>query len=148
MDKTRCDYSILADPQIFAVNKMEPVSAHKYEYGSDTDEKLRIDLNGSWKFQFAMNYDSCEKDFWKNGTDVSTWDDIEVPGHVELQGYDVPRYVNIMYPWDGYEDLKPGEIPTEYNPVYNYVLYTDVPENYVGRAYISFQGVESALHCG
>ena len=35
------------------------------------------------------------------------WDIIQVPGHIQLQGYDKPHYVNTMYPWDGHEAIYP-----------------------------------------
>ena len=55
-------------------------------------------------------------------------------------------YVNTQYPWDGHEAVEPGEIPTEENPVGNYVKYFTVPEFMKnGPVYISFQGVESGF---
>lgn len=140
-DDREFDYGIVANPEIFQVNKMNPVSTHHYENG----EKLVLSLNGEYRFNFSKNYDECPKNFWKDGYDVSGWDKITVPGHVQMQGYEAPQYTNMLYPWDGHEEIVPGQIPVEYNPVYSYVLDTEVPDNFMKRAYISFQGVESAF---
>ena len=43
----------------------------------------------------------------KMETDCSEWAEIHVPGHIQLQGYDRPQYVNVQYPWDGREEIAP-----------------------------------------
>ena len=58
---------------------------------------------------------------------VSSWDDIRVPAHIQMEGYDKPQYANVQYPWEGREEVKPGEIPTSFNPVASYVKYFEVP---------------------
>lgn len=135
------NYDIVTNPEIFEINRMKPVSTHHFENG----EKLLLNLNGKYRFNFAENYDCSPKGFWAKDYDVSGWDEITVPGHVQLQGYEAPKYVNVMYPWEGHEEIVPGQIPVKYNPVYSYVLDTNVPANFKERAYISFQGVESAF---
>jgi beta-galactosidase len=63
-----------------------------------------------------------------------------------MQGYDKPQYVNVQWPWDGLDDIEPGEIPVDFNPVASYVKYFTVPEQMLGESiFISFQGVESGL---
>lgn len=135
------DYSAVGDIKVFEINKMPPKSAHSF-YG---DEDLKMKLNGTYMFKMAENIEKTDKGFWMPGVDVSGWAEITVPGNIQMQGYEVPQYINSMYPWDGHESLMPGEIPKEYNPVYNYVRDVDIDEKFVGRAYISFQGVESAF---
>ena len=74
------------------------------------------------------------------------WDDIRVPAHIQMEGYDVPQYANVQYPWEGHEDIHPGEIPEHFNPVASYVKYFEVPEEMQGkRLFISFQGAESGI---
>ena len=60
-------------------------------------------------------------------TAVKPWGDIRVPAHIQLEGYDKPQYANVQYPWEGREEVKPGEIPEEFNPVASYVKYFEVP---------------------
>ena len=63
-----------------------------------------------------------------------------------MEGYDAPQYANTQYPWEGREDIRPGEIPEYFNPVASYVKYFTVPERMKGkRLFISFEGAESAL---
>lgn len=87
-------------------------------------------LNGSWNFSY-------------NGS--TKWRQIKVPGHMELQGYRSPQYVNTTYPWDGVEDLKPGEVPSD--RINNYDRYRKKLEasKEWNRVYMKFDGVESSL---
>ncbi len=63
-----------------------------------------------------------------------------------MEGYGEPQYANVQYPWEGWEEVKLGEIPTCFNPVASYVKYFEVPENMKGkRVFISFQGAESGI---
>lgn len=135
------DYGIVSNPEIFQINKRKAVSTHYFENG----QKLVLSLNGEYKFNYSENYEKCPKDFWNENYDVSGWDSIKVPGHVQLQGYEAPQYVNVIYPWDGHEEIVPGQIPTEYNPVYSYVRDVEISDNFLERCYISFQGVESSF---
>lgn len=142
--------SWLADPTYFAVNRMPAHSSHKYyntaNEAYDGVSSFCHSLNGLWKFSYAENLESGIKDFEQTDFNCKNWNDIKVPGHIQLQGYDTPQYVNVMYPWDGHEALKPGELPTKFNPVANYVKYFTVPEHMTNKPlYISFQGVESGF---
>ena len=141
----------LSDTSVFAVNKIEAHSDHKYyltkSEGSTGEMTLRQSLNGNWKFNFAINPSSRVKEFYKEEFNCNLWKDIVVPGHIQLQGYDKPQYINTMYPWDGHSDLRPPEVSEEYNPVGCYVKYFNVDENIKGESvYISFQGVENAFY--
>ena len=31
------------------------------------------------------------------------WDEIRVPAHIQMEGYDVPHYTNTTYPWEANE---------------------------------------------
>ena len=63
-----------------------------------------------------------------------------------MEGYDIPQYVNIQYPWDGREDVWRDAVPSEFNPVASYVKYFTLPEGFrKSGLYISFQGVESGF---
>lgn len=144
------NYEIVKNPEIFAQNRLPAHSDHEfysseeYKYGDFSD--FKYSLNGIWKFNYATNYESSIKDFFENECDCKDWDDIKVPAHIQLEGYDKIQYVNTQYPWDGHEDIHPGEIPEDYNPVGNYVKYFTLPDFMQNNpVYISFQGVESAF---
>lgn len=139
----------LTNPEIFQVGRLEAHSDHSFyedcaEYGAEM--KLRQSLNGTWKFSFAKNLDEIDEDFYKEDFSVENYDDIKVPGHIELQGYDKNHYINMLYPWEGKEDLRPPYFPLEDNPVGSYVTFFDLDEELAGKKkYLSFQGVEKAF---
>ena len=63
-----------------------------------------------------------------------------------MEGHDLPAYVNTQYPWDALEELRPGEVPSFFNPVADYVTEFTLPEGFRGHELsISFQGVESGF---
>ena len=149
------DYSKVKDPQYFCENRMEAHSDHvnyrdvkemrtAMQEGADTS--FRQSLNGLWKFHYARNYRSTIQGFEKEDYCCYDWDDIHVPAHIQMEGYDAPQYANVQYPWEGHEEINPGEIPDRFNPVASYVKYFTVSEQMKGkRLFISFQGAESGL---
>lgn len=133
------DYNKVKDPSFFQENRLPAHSDHK----SDIP---KLSLNGLWKFAYAPNYRVSAHGFEAADYDCKCWADIRVPAHIQMEGYDIPQYVNLQYPWDGREEVKPGEIPERFNPVGQYVKYFTVPEDWEGKPlYVSFQGVESAF---
>ena len=134
----------LANPEIFEVNREKAHSDHIY---TTKDGNLRQSLNGTWKFNYTEHPDSRPADFYKTDFDVTGFDEIKVPGHIQLQGYDKPQYVNTQYPWEGQESLIPPQIPQKRNPVGSYVKFFDVDASLLGKeTFISFQGVETAIY--
>lgn len=146
----RFNYENVKNPEFFAENRMKAHSDHTY-YANRKEEEakengFRYSLNGLWKFAYAKNIDSAIKGFEAADYDAMPWDDIHVPAHIQMEGYDVPQYANVQYPWDGREQIEAGEIPTHFNPVASYVKYFEVPEGWKKeKIYISFQGVESGI---
>lgn len=142
----------LENPTIFKVNRIDAHSDHLYfETLSEAEKfdeiKLKQSLNGSWKFSYAENPDMREKDFYKEEFDCSNFSKIEVPGHIQTQGFDQMQYVNVTYPWDGRENLRPPYISKEYNPVGSYIKYFELNDNLKNkRVFLSFQGVETAFY--
>ena len=148
------DYGKIKDPAFFAQNRVKAHSDHHYYKNhrelAEKNESFRQNLNGLWKFQYARNLAEAPVGFEAEDFDCKGWEDIRVPAHIQMEGYDKPQYVNVQYPWDGHEAIEPGEIPTQFNPVASYVKYFTVPENMQGkRLFVSLQGVESgfALWC-
>nr|WP_255622747.1 glycoside hydrolase family 2 TIM barrel-domain containing protein [Tessaracoccus sp. OS52] len=104
-------------------------------------------LNGTWKFHHAKNPALAPQGFEAPDYDTDAWDDIPVPAHIQLQGYDRPQYANVQHPWDGFEDIWPGQVPERYNPVGSYVKQFTLTEP-LGegeRLSVSFNGAESAI---
>lgn len=140
----------LKDPRVFQVNRLEAHSSHAYYKNYEEEQQktssFRKSLNGIWKFHFAGNPDMTIPGFEQPEYSCDAWEDIRVPLSIQLQGYGEPQYVNIMYPWDGHEEVKPGQIPQRVNPVASYVKYFTVDPAWEGQSIrISFQGAESAV---
>jgi len=146
----------LSDPEYYEENRVAAHSDHvAYRNWDEADvwldplgrkSSFRLFLDGSWKFHYAKNYEQTIRGFEKPEYDCRGWDDIRVPAHIQMEGYDSPQYANTQYPWDGREDVWTDEMPTKFNPVASYVKYFTLPESFSGeRVFISFQGAESGM---
>ncbi len=144
------DYNKVKDPRFFKENVL-PAHAALHLYADEKEaargeSSLRMSLDGVWKFSYAVNIDSAVKGFEQEDYDCRPWADIRVPAHIQMEGYDMPQYVNTQYPWDGREEVLPGGIPERFNPVASYVKYFEVPEHMRGQEIrIVFEGVESGM---
>lgn len=143
--------SMLSDPRVVAVNKVAPHSDHRW-FASLTEQKAKESsyeqsLDGIWKFQYARNPNLAPEGFEDLAYDTSTWDDIRVPAHIQMEGYDRPQYVNTQYPWDGHEEILPPEIPMDFNPTASYVkdFQLDRQLEPGELVTVTFEGAESAL---
>lgn len=141
-------YDILKNPQIFSQQELPYHSDHRF-YAQEEELKqgqsrFVRSLNGVWKFSYAINYEARIRDFESMLIDCHDWEEIRVPSHIQMEGYDAPQYINVQYPWEGREEIEPGEIPTKFNPVASYVKYFFVPDGWQ-RVFLSFEGVESAM---
>ncbi|MEV0598245.1 glycoside hydrolase family 2 TIM barrel-domain containing protein [Streptomyces sp. NPDC050315] len=140
-------------PRTFQVNR-EPARPRLIPYASTAaalaGEVARSpyhrSLNGTWRFHWSKNPDERPTGFHAPGFDDSSWDRIPVPSNWEIEGYPEPIYLNIKYPWIGYEDPQPPQVPQDFNPVGSYRRTFTVPEDWDGRrTLLSFQGVKSAF---
>ena len=144
------DSNIIKNPEIFEQNRLAAHSDHVC-YKNELEKikgksSLRYDMNGLWKFAYAKNQSLAPCGFEAADYDCKSWDEIRVPAHIQMEGYDVPIYTNTTYPWEADESIKPGEVPEIFNPVASYVKYFTIPENMKNkRVCISFQGVESGF---
>lgn len=104
-----------------------------------------------------MNAKKRPVSFYENGYDISEFDEIQVPQHIELAGYDKIHYINTMYPWEGHEYRRPagtcnhiGEgmfSEASYNPTGSYIRFFDLDEALIGkRVILSFEGAEQAIY--
>ena len=144
------DSNIIKNPEIFEQNRLAAHSDHVC-YKNELEKikgksSLRYDMNGLWEFAYAKNQSLAPCGFEAADYDCKGWDEIRVPAHIQMEGYDVPIYTNTTYPWEADESIKPGEVPEIFNPVASYVKYFTIPENMKNkRVCISFQGVESGF---
>lgn len=139
---------VVKDPAIFAEGRLPAHSDHvPYRTATELhlgESSLRVSLDGLWRFHYARNLSAAPKDFPE--VDSAGWDTIPVPAHVQMEGWGNPAYLNVQYPWDGSEALKPGQPPEYFNPVMDYVKTFTLPEHFLGQdVNVSFQGVESGF---
>lgn len=141
------------DPTVVGVNKEPPhavrvsypdaESARVAEPGRETSPWLQS-LNGDWRFHWVPKPADRPTEFFGTSFDDSAWKTIPVPSNVEFQGYGIPIYVNIKYPW-GKAD--PPHIPADNNPVSSYRRKFTIPETWKGRqTFLRFDGVNSAMY--
>ena len=147
----QANLSWLTDPTVFRVNRLDAHSDHvcyrSAEEAKAEDSSLRQSLNGSWRFVWSPCPDLRPADFWQKDFDISGFGTIQVPGHMETQGFGQNQYTNILYPWDGRAQLLPPEIDWDNNHVGSYVKEFDLEEGLRGqRVCVSFQGVEQAFY--
>ena len=145
------DLNWLTDPTVFQHGRLNAHSDHicyaSMEELFQGETSLRQSLDGMWRFAWSPKPASRPEDFWREDFDGSGFGTIQVPGHMELQGYGQIQYINTLYPWDGRAKLRPPEIDWENCPVGSYVRVFDLEPRQRGKKVcISFQGVEQAFY--
>lgn len=99
-------------------------------------------LNGKWKFCYSETPQESPLYLQEGNVSVNDWGEIEVPGHWQLQGYGVPHYTNVLYPFP----VDPPYTPTE-NPTGTYYRTFIIPENWQEEEiYLRFEGVDNSFH--
>lgn len=162
-------------PEQLGYNKEQP-RAYAFHF-STIEEAKRVlpassayyrSLDGVWKFHWCATPDERPKNFFETSYDVSSWDDIEVPGCWNVQGlqkdgtmkYGVPIYVN--QPVIFYHEVKEGDWKegvmrepkdtrwTTYkyrNEVGSYRRTFSIPNEWKGRqVFVNFDGVDSFFY--
>lgn len=140
----------LSNAELVEENRLPACSDHHWyktpQEWEGRNSSYEWSLNGLWKFSYAHNPSQVIPGFESPTFDCAGWDDMRVPGHIQLQGYDIPQYVNTQYPWDGNQDVHEGQAPTSFNPVACYVKTFVPPSLGEGeRLVVEFAGAESAL---
>ena len=145
MNASHPELKWLEDPRVFAVNRLDAHSDHTW-YTEAGD--LRQSLDGAWRFAYSASPAARPADFWQPDASLDGFDEIAVPGHIEMQGYGQIQYINTMYPWDGRHALRPPHIAWDDTPVGSYVKTFTLDQALQGkRVCVSFQGVERAFYC-
>lgn len=119
----------------------------RYAFGADRDKSpFYKSLNGQWKYHFSKTQLERVPGFEALSFDDATWATIPVPANVEIEGYGVPIYTNIKYPWG--KATPPVVDPANpYNSVSSYRHTFEIPKDWDGRSiFISFDGVNSFFY--
>lgn len=143
----------IQNPEIVEENKL-PARATFFAYESlELAKKKELknsnryqSLNGIWKFNWSKNPGERPTEFYKSDFDVSNWNEIPVPANWELEGYGIPIYTNIPYPFSFTETPTPPELPQDYNPVGSYKREFSIPTSWDGEElFIHLGAVKSAF---
>ncbi|WP_185957464.1 glycoside hydrolase family 2 TIM barrel-domain containing protein [Saccharicrinis carchari] len=146
------------NPQIIGINK-EQATATFSSYVKEADAlgfkqtDTEKSLNGKWKFRWVAKPEERPLDFYKTDFDVSGWDEIVVPGNWQMQGFGIPIYTNIKYPFEKKQPYVTQKPPKEYtsfalrNPVGSYKHEFEIPNGWMNKTlFIKFDGVKSAFY--
>jgi len=137
------------NPEIFQINREAPTASfYRYESVKKALENESWEnsafyqsLNGKWDFKYVESVPERPIDFFNSDFDTSAWDKISVPSNWELEGYGIPIYTNIVYPFP----KNPPYIPHDENPVGSYKRNFEIPQNWTGKnIYLHFEGVSGA----
>ena len=127
------------DLTVYQVNKMPP---RTNVMPCDEDMYVRS-LNSQWRFNYVKTPSDKIEGFYNVDFDSQRWMLMPVPGNWELNGFDVPVYVNVANEFKS----NPPYAPTEYNPVGQYITEFKVPGEWEGRnVYINIGAVKSAMY--
>lgn len=114
---------------------------------------MRRSLNGKWKFRWSKKPSERPAGFYQPDFNVSSWNDIIVPGNWQTQGFGLPIYVNITYPFKKDHPYVMGNPPKHFtsnvlrNPVGSYRKNFTLPDRWNGKTiYLHFAGVKSAMY--
>lgn len=138
------------NPAVFGINKEKyHTSVVPFDNVKDAKEKDRRQssyyklLNGVWKLNYASTPETAPKDFYKPEFNVDNWNNVNVPGSLENQGFSEFIFKNIDHPFTPNEP----KIPHNENPVASYRTMFNIPGNWdTKQIYLSFDGVESAFY--
>lgn len=140
--------SYLENPQLVSVNR-EEAHATFFPYENRqlaiADQKQRsenfLTLNGTWQFKYSQNPESRPKGFYLDTFDTDRFDQIQVPGNWEAQGFGTPYYLDEEYPFEP----NPPHVPKD-NPVGSYKKTFQLSEEWVGQnVFVYFGSVRSAM---
>ncbi len=139
------------DPEVFQINRERP-HATFYRHTSEATamaakrfegSPFYQSLNGVWKFHWVKKPSERPAYFYLENFDVGAWDDIIVPGNWELNGFGIPIYSNITYPFSA----DPPKVDRDHNPVGSYRRVFNISEDWLDQeVYIHFGAVRSAMY--
>ncbi len=140
------------NPSVIGINK-EAYHSSLVLPSKKNECKEIVSLNGTWKFKWSPKPEVRPVDFYKADYDVTAWDNIQILGNWQMQGFGTPIYTNINYPFNRNQPQVSSEPPKDWtsyenrNPVGSYVTTFKVEPGMVDKQfYLHFEGVESAMY--
>ncbi|MBN2686411.1 MAG: DUF4981 domain-containing protein, partial [Pontiellaceae bacterium] len=140
------------NPAVVGINKEKAHATFVLPSEKAADPRV-VSLNGLWRFKWSPNPDSRPADFYQPDYSTEEWDLIQVPGNWQMQGFDLPIYTNMKYPFKADPPRVTGEPPQNFysydhrNPVGSYCTTFEVQEEWLSqRLFLHFAGVKSAFY--
>jgi len=141
------------NPDVIGINKL-PYHSTLQLPSKEAECPEIVSLDGKWYFHWAKDPDSRPADFYREDYDVSRWDMISVPGNWQMQGYGIPIYTNMTYPFKTDHPRVTGEPNRDWysydhrNPVGSYVTFFDITKEDIKERnlILHFGGVKSAMY--
>lgn len=137
------------NPLVIERNKLDahaffmPYESKEKALADDYQSENVLSLNGNSKFHWERSPQKKVGSFYEADFDASKWGTIPVPGNWEVNGYGIPYYTNINYPFP----KNPPHIPHDYNPVGRYRHTFNLPENFKDKKVVLHLGaVSSAVY--
>lgn len=138
------------NPEIFAVGRLAPRatsfpfdSPEKSLIGDRNQSPFVLSLDGTWKFHYSPVPEKRPLEFFAEGFDASGWNDISVPSNWEMEGYGIPIYSNINYPFK----KNIPYIDHSDNPVGSYIREFSIPQEWNGhRVFLHFGGSTAGMY--
>ncbi len=124
-------------PEVYEVGKL-PARATLTPYASMEQALERgesewvLDISGEWKFSWSQTPAEAPEEFESIFYDDSEWATIPVPGNWEINGYGMPIYTNVTYPFE----KNPPFVPHDDNPTGCYRHRFVIPDAWENRRVI------------
>ncbi|KAL1887228.1 hypothetical protein Sste5346_010345 [Sporothrix stenoceras] len=107
------------------------------------EKACSVSLSGTWKFHHCQSPFDAPQNLTDLSTESTNWNDIQVPGHWQLQGWGKPHYSNINYIFPA----DPPNVPSFRNETGTYIRKFAVPAEFDGQQLrLRFEGVDSSFH--
>jgi len=140
------------NPAVIGLNKEKAHAPFVLASEKGTDPRV-VSLNGLWRFKWSPDPESRPTEFYKQDYSVAQWDLIQVPGNWQMQGFGLPIYTNMAYPFKSDPPRvtsKPSRSFYSYahrNTVGSYCTAFDAPESWLHQhVFLNFAGVKSAFY--
>ena len=141
------------NPEVVGINKL-PYHSTLQLPSREADCSEIVSLDGQWYFNWVKEPALRPVDFYRTDYDVGQWSRITVPGNWQMQGWDIPIYTNMTYPFARRQPSVSAAPPTDWyafdhrNPVGSYVTFFDMTKADLAdhNIILHFGGVKSAMY--
>jgi beta-galactosidase len=123
------------NPRFFELNKEKPHASftlynNQIDAIADVPAKSSFyqSLNGSWKFLYTDNHVNRPQNFFDPTLNDAGWNTLPVPSNWELQGFGLPIYTNIIYPFPKNPPFVGANVP-----VGTYRKEFSIPDTWTGN---------------